>query len=86
MTKPLSMAEVAAELGVHYDTLRKGWKDLCSAEGFPRPFLGRKWDPDQIAAWKAERSRRAHQSTIETPIGVSRPLKPRGGFAELRSA
>ena len=81
------MAEVAAELGVHYDTLRKSWRELCASEDFPRPFLRRKWDADQIAACKDQRSRRdLRRADAEALFPASRPLKPRGGFAALRGA
>jgi hypothetical protein len=54
MSRPLTMAETAAEVGLSYERFRKVWPDI---PGFPAPLLSRKWDPEAVAAWKAARSR-----------------------------
>lgn len=53
----LTMADVAARMGRHYDTFRKEWRGWTD---FPQPLPGRwpRWDAAALEAWIAERSRR----------------------------
>lgn len=50
------MRQAAEAAGVGYDWFRKTWPALVKAEGFPPPFLGRRWDAAAVAAWRARRS------------------------------
>lgn len=67
----VSMADVAAFRGVHYDTVRKDWTTWVRDLGFPAPVAKRpyKWNPDSLAAW-AERAEAANRAEA---------LKPRPG-------
>lgn len=56
MSRPLSMTDTAAEVGCHYDTFRKNWRDWIEHLGFPSPIHGHKWDREAVAAWKIRRS------------------------------
>lgn len=56
MSRPLNMTETASEVGCHYDTFRKNWRDWIELLGFPSPLHGRKWDREALAAWKIRRS------------------------------
>lgn len=84
MAKPLTMAETAAELGLHYDTFRKTWRQL---PGFPQPIVGRKWDADAVAAWKAQRSRaRGAQAPKAYAFPSAKPQALRAALEAIRSA
>ena len=82
MTAPdaLSLAQVAAEIGRHPDTVKKNWRgwanpahpDYC---GFPQPFIGPRpgrrvnfaWRASAINAWKLAR---------ETALGAACAAAP----------
>lgn len=55
MAAVLTMRQAAEAVGYSYDRFRKWW---MTAPGFPRPFRGRRWDADAVAAWKARGSAR----------------------------
>lgn len=56
MSRPLSMTDTAAEVGLSYERFRKIWRDMCQAQDFPAPLHGRKWDREALSAWKLRRS------------------------------
>lgn len=88
MTFPLTMRQVAAEVGVHYDTMRRHWPDWVSGLGFPRPFLGLRWDAAQIQAWKADRSHAAIAAGRRAPLKApqsSRVERDRAALQALRA-
>lgn len=87
MSEPdvLGLAEAAAEVGVHYDTLRKHWRDWANPDhvdycAFPMPFraacASRKariaWRRSALAAWKLARE---HALGVQhrTPAGRRDP-------------
>lgn len=84
----LTLRQAAAEIGVHYDTLRKGWAELVAQHGFPRPFLRLKWDADAVAAWKQARSLPAPAAPpAPTPAQDNRrAARDRAALQQLRNA
>lgn len=57
MATTLDMRATAAEVGAHYDTLRKQWKSWVRDKGFPPPYEVQpyKWLSASIDAWKLRR-------------------------------
>lgn len=53
----LDMRATAAEVGAHYDTLRKQWKSWVRDKGFPPPYEVQpyKWLSASVDAWKIRR-------------------------------
>jgi hypothetical protein len=66
VTPPLTMAEVAAVAGVHYDTFRKGWREMVRKEGLPAPFRTRpyKWSPEPLQAWRESQAEALERQTL----------------------
>lgn len=63
----IDMARVAAELDVHYDTVRKGWKGWVRRRGFPAPVEvdPYKWNPVSIESYKARREAENRAAVLE---------------------
>ncbi|HYE47284.1 MAG TPA: hypothetical protein VEA44_16085 [Caulobacter sp.] len=66
MTRPLTMAETAEEVGLSVERFRKVWRDWVKAYAFPAPEVRparnpsrarHQWDPAEVAAWRAGRKR-----------------------------
>ncbi len=74
MPKPLTMAQVAERLGLHYDTFRKAWRDMRQGQDFPAPFLHLKWDADLVDAWINRRSQRGDVS--DRPVAMAGHASP----------
>ncbi len=61
--RPLTVPQVAEELGVSACTVRKHWPDWHRTQGFPKPLpltgngrLILRWDAAALATWKILRS------------------------------
>ncbi len=95
MSRPLSMTDTAAEVGLSYERFRKIWRALSEAQEFPAPLHGRKWDREAVAAWKIRRSSlrvapvaeiRAAAHEPEVRAANSRRARAASALHELRSA
>lgn len=100
MSEPdaLDLAGVAAELGLHYDTVRKHWRawaDPLHPEytAFPRPFLsggrGRhgalRWRRTAVADWKLSRERAFCRPAPERGAPLGRPVGRREHLERQRA-
>ncbi|MBX9708148.1 MAG: hypothetical protein K2X61_09475 [Caulobacteraceae bacterium] len=76
MTAPLaSMADAALAAGVHYDTFRRGWRDLVRDQGFPAPVKATRpyrWRPSSLSDWQA-RQEAANAAALRAPADPGRP-------------
>lgn len=84
----LKMKEAAAFCGVHYDTFRKGWREMVRDEGLPAPFRPRPylWRREDLVAWQERRVRELRElalagrpSAANEDAGALRPPVPRAG-------
>ena len=86
---PMTMAEVAARLGLHYDTFRKTWRGLYHDTGFPAPVFGKRWDGAAVEAWISRRSQAGPDGppklTVHTTT-LRASASARGALQRLRAA
>jgi hypothetical protein len=82
----LTMRETATLCGVHYDTLRKNWRDWQAEAGFPAPFLASppRWSAEALRDWMAGRSAGARVAASAS-AAPGRGAAARAALAELRS-
>lgn len=81
----LSIAEVAAQVGLSTDRWRKVWTRYVIDRAFPAPFRrppasNYAWDPAEVADWKARRARAgldgAPPANDVHPLDQVRPNNP----------
>lgn len=79
----IDMTGVAAFRGVHYDTVRKGWRAWVVDEGFPAPVQMRPygWNPESLDRWAARREAENHAAVTRAPAAAdaaneNRPDRP----------
>ena len=71
-------------MGLSYEPVPQGCgRELAAREGFPAPFLGRRWDADLVRAWRLARSGRR---LTHAPAPRLAAPRPRGLIEDLRSA
>lgn len=73
-----TMADVAAFRGVHYDTVRKGWRAWVRGEGFPAPVHmtgSPRWRWASLLAW-AERREAANLAALLRRDDATDPVAP----------
>jgi hypothetical protein len=78
------MRETAAMVGIRYDRFRVIWPKLVEREGFPPPFIERRWYAPAVRAWRDVRSGLPHpdEPAPETP-SAERQRRQRQLDAEL---
>lgn len=83
----IDMHGVATFRGVHYDTVRKGWRVWVRDEGFPAPVRDARpyrWNPASLDAWQARQEaatraavlRQLEASDFDAPANQNDPDAP----------
>lgn len=76
MTALLDMRAVAARLGLHYDTVRKGWEAWVRDDGFPAPVRDSapyRWRLASIEAWEERAEARNRDRVLKPATEIDVP-------------